>query len=171
MKKIILLLAVFAFLAGGCSLSLSQAKKPVVITPEEAKTKAVDFINTNLMQAGSQVTAKSVTVENGLYKVAVVLSNGQEVDSYLTQDGTKFFPQAMDIAQYEAQAKAADNQTPAATPSTPTDIPKLDKANVEMFVMSHCPYGTQIEKGMLPVLDKIGKKIDFSERPLLFYNC
>ena len=39
---------------------------------------------------------------------------------------------------------------------------KLDKPTVELFVMSHCPYGTQIEKGMLPVVELLGSKIDFT---------
>ena len=39
---------------------------------------------------------------------------------------------------------------------------KLEKPTVELFVMSHCPYGTQIEKGMLPVVDLLGSKIDFT---------
>ena len=38
---------------------------------------------------------------------------------------------------------------------------KNDKPIVELFVMSHCPYGTQIEKGILPVLKTLGDKIDF----------
>lgn len=40
-------------------------------------------------------------------------------------------------------------------------VTKSDKPVVELFVMSHCPYGTQIEKGMLPVVDLLGDKIDF----------
>jgi hypothetical protein len=40
-------------------------------------------------------------------------------------------------------------------------LEKTDKPVVELFVMSHCPYGTQIEKGILPVLDTLGDKIDF----------
>ena len=32
---------------------------------------------------------------------------------------------------------------------------------MELFVMSHCPYGTQMEKGILPVVDLLGNKIDF----------
>jgi len=43
-------------------------------------------------------------------------------------------------------------------------MPKKDKPEVEMFVMSHCPYGTQIEKGMLPVARLLGDKIDFNIR-------
>ena len=41
-------------------------------------------------------------------------------------------------------------------------MPKLAKPEVELFVMSHCPYGTQIEKGIFPVLELLGDKIDYS---------
>jgi hypothetical protein len=48
----------------------------------------------------------------------------------------------------------------ATTPATP-DVPKAEMAKVELFVMSHCPYGTQIEKGILPVVETLGDKMDF----------
>jgi sulfur relay (sulfurtransferase) DsrF/TusC family protein len=38
---------------------------------------------------------------------------------------------------------------------------KVDVPKVELFIMSHCPYGTQMEKGMLPVAKLLGDKIDF----------
>jgi hypothetical protein len=63
----------------------------------------------------------------------------------------------MDIAEMvkkTAEKKPADEK-PAA------EIPKTDKPTVELFVMSYCPYGTQIEKGILPVLDTLGAKIDY----------
>jgi len=50
----------------------------------------------------------------------------------------------------------------AATPTTPENLTKTDKPVVELFVMTHCPYGTQMEKGILPVADALGKKIDFA---------
>lgn len=43
-------------------------------------------------------------------------------------------------------------------------MPKKDKPEVELFVMSHCPFGTQIEKGMLSVARLLGDKIDFNIR-------
>lgn len=39
-----------------------------------------------------------------------------------------------------------------------------DKPKVDVFVMSHCPFGTQIEKGLLPVWDLLGDKIDLNIR-------
>ncbi len=41
-------------------------------------------------------------------------------------------------------------------------MPKKEKPEVELFVMSHCPYGTQMEKGILPVAELLGDKIDFT---------
>ena len=55
----------------------------------------------------------------------------------------------------------AEQQPPAVEPVATTDIEKSEKPNVELFVMSHCPYGTQIEKGVLPVVKALGNKIDF----------
>ncbi len=43
-------------------------------------------------------------------------------------------------------------------------MPKKEKPEVNLFVMSYCPYGTQMEKGILPVLRLLGDKIDFNMR-------
>ncbi|PLW80526.1 hypothetical protein C0585_02410 [Candidatus Woesearchaeota archaeon] len=43
-------------------------------------------------------------------------------------------------------------------------IPQTEKPEVELFVMSHCPYGTQSEKGMLPAALALGDSIDFKIR-------
>lgn len=161
MKKTIILLAVLSLLISGCSVNFGK-NKAVVLTPDEAKVKATDFINKNLMQAGSSVTITEVTEENGLYKMKVKLTNGQEINSYLTKDGKTFFPQSMEIAETEKQTETASQDNTTNQTNALADIPKEDKSKVELFVMSHCPYGTQIEKGILPVLAKLGNKIDFT---------
>jgi hypothetical protein len=43
-------------------------------------------------------------------------------------------------------------------------IPKATKPEVELFIMSHCPYGTQMEKAALPAAELLGDKIDFKVR-------
>jgi hypothetical protein len=61
--------------------------------------------------------------------------------------------------------KTAENDTPnTKTNSEPVaDVveEKSDKPKVELFVMSHCPYGLQMEKGIIPVAKALGDKIDF----------
>ncbi|MGM5483713.1 MAG: DsbA family protein [Nanobdellota archaeon] len=38
---------------------------------------------------------------------------------------------------------------------------KTEKPKVELFVMAYCPYGTMMEKAMLPVVETLGDNIDF----------
>lgn len=163
MKKIIILAFVLGFILTGCVSirdKFQAQNKGKLITLEETKTKAENFVNNNLMPSGSKITIKEVSSEAGLYKIIFILPNKQEIISYLTRDGKKFFPEAMDIAEIEAQKAGAnqnaDNSQPSAGASN-----KKDKPEVELFVMSHCPYGTQIEKGIIPAVEALGDKIDF----------
>lgn len=137
------------------------AGKAKNLSPEEAKAKAETFVNTYLMQSGSKATIKEVTKEYGLYKLQIDIVSSV-VESYITKDGKLFFPQALDLEETAKQVadaaagNAENDTTPVATVSV-----KNDKPVVELFVMSYCPYGTQIEKGILPVLAALGNKIDF----------
>ena len=56
--------------------------------------------------------------------------------------------------------EVVEPEAPPTQPEVPT-VPKTDKPSVELFVMSHCPYGTQMEKGMLPVVKVLENDIDF----------
>ncbi len=51
----------------------------------------------------------------------------------------------------------AGGETTTITPSSSYGTVKLD-----FYVMSQCPYGTQVEDAIKPVLDKLGKAVDFS---------
>ncbi|PIT94345.1 hypothetical protein COT98_04155 [Candidatus Falkowbacteria bacterium CG10_big_fil_rev_8_21_14_0_10_39_9] len=159
MRKNAFLLALvltFAFTLSGCSSNLNAtfAKK---LSADEAKAKAETYINENLMANGSKATIDKVVEENGLYKMSVNVGGGQIIDSYMTKDGSKLFPQALEL---KAPEKAATDTT-SNTNTAPTEVPKNAKPVVELFVMSHCPYGTQIEKGIIPVVEALGSKIDF----------
>ena len=43
-------------------------------------------------------------------------------------------------------------------------ISKQDIPKIELFVMSHCPYALQMEKALLPVVERFGDEIDFQLR-------
>jgi len=151
MKKIILgglIISAFVVLAG-CSSSL---------TADQAKEKVETFINQNLVTEGETVTISDISEEDGLYKLEVVFTSGQQTASYMTKDGKKFFPSFYDIAGEDNSAvDAPENENEVVV----ADVIKADKPQVELFVMSHCPFGTQIEKGILPVLETLGDEIDF----------
>jgi len=85
----------------------------------------------------------NVEKENGLYKIDYASSQGASY-VYLTLDGKNI-----------ANPLAPTNEEP-----TSQDIPKLDKPIVELFIMTHCPYGTQAEKGFIPAIETLGNTID-----------
>jgi len=161
MKKLLFLSLAFAFALSACSFP-QQGEKVQNLSLEEAKVMATDFINNNLMQAGQEVSIKEVVEEGNLYKV-VVNAPGSEDDivSYLTKDGKTFFPQGLDVAEYIEKSAEAKNQQAAASQQEAAKVEPAEVSNVELFIMSYCPYGTQIEKGILPVLEALGDKVDF----------
>ncbi|MBT4334682.1 hypothetical protein HOD61_02600 [archaeon] len=114
---------------------------------------AVDYINTNLLQGQATAELGIVTNEEGLIKAEISVM-GQNMDVYMTENGNLLFLQAINMAE-EIETPVAQDQP------TTQDIPKSDKPVIEAFIMSHCPYGTQIEKGLLPVANALGDKIDF----------
>jgi len=136
-----------------------EAKKE--LNPEEAKKKVEDFINKNLMRASNKATVKEIVDEGNLYKVAVDVGSGQDVESYLSKDGEKFFPQVMNIKEVEKETQDREVQTQKEKEEQAKEMSKKTKPDVELYVMSHCPFGTQIEKGFLPVAETLGDKINY----------
>jgi hypothetical protein len=158
MKKAIILSLMLAFVLAGCGVKGSTSAK--ILKPDEAKAKITDYINNTLLAgAPYKATVNSIAEENGLYKMSIDVNN-QKIDTYMTKDASIFFPQAIDMNKKAdtASTTAADQNPPAVQ----TVSKKTAKPSVELFVMSQCPYGTQIEKGILPVVAALGKKIDFA---------
>lgn len=122
------------------------------ITSDEAKAKATTIIQ-GLVQ-GQTVTVSSVVDQGSIYALSIDVG-GQKFNSYMTKDGKLLFPSAVDAAG-TAAAPATGQTAPQ-----PTSVSKTDKPVVELFVMSHCPYGTQSEKGILSAVRTLGDKIDF----------
>ncbi len=122
------------------------------ISPEEASAATEKFVNENLMPPGSSVTIDDIIKEDSLYKININLGEGQIVESYLTLDGKTFFPQGF---------PTLEKDSPIDTPIATENIIKADKPKIELFTMSYCPYGLQMGKGLLPVINTLKDKIDF----------
>ncbi|MEI6597024.1 MAG: hypothetical protein WCL13_02315 [bacterium] len=155
----VLILLVLILVGTGVIISLKNTKK--ILSPEQAKVTAEKFINENLLQAGTTATVKSAVLEGDVYNINLDVA-GQNYTSYMSKDGSKFFQSGVNMATFaeeqKAQAAASAGNTKAAAPAA--NIPKSDKPKVELFVMTHCPYGLQAEKGILPAFAALGNKID-----------
>ncbi|MCF7795377.1 hypothetical protein K9M50_03395, partial [Patescibacteria group bacterium] len=76
---------------------------------EEAKAQTETFINENLMIEGQTVNINSIEEENGLYKMAIDIGQGEVVTSYLSLDGNTFFPQGLNMPGAETEDATANN--------------------------------------------------------------
>ena len=123
------------------------------VSEDTAAEKVISFIEA---QGGS---AEIVSTEkNGSFYKVIVDYQGQEIPVFVTMDGKYLVPSLIPL---DVQANEATDEPAAQASETPKEVPKSDKPVVEAFVMSLCPYGTQIEKGILPVAELLGNKIDF----------
>jgi len=104
------------------------------------------------------ITATLDTVEeDGNFYIVDLLINDNPVGIYVTKDGKMMFPSEPINLE----------ETPTLTTTTTQEtqeIPKTDIPEVELFIMSYCPYGTQAEKAILPVQKLFGDKIDLKIR-------
>ncbi|MEM0360349.1 MAG: thioredoxin domain-containing protein [Candidatus Diapherotrites archaeon] len=79
---------------------------------------------------------------------------------YASKDGkTIIFGQAMDLKEPIVYV----------APPAP-EMPKSDKPNIKMFVMSYCPYGQQAEAGLGPAVALLGDKIEFEPHFVIYSN-
>ncbi len=126
-----------------------------IIPIDEIDELALDFFNTMLSETPG--TLVEVNEVSGLYQVMISVQ-GQIVPLYFTKDGYWIY-QGQDLISI---TELPDTQEPQQ--QQPSDIPKSDKPQVELFVMTHCPYGTQSEKAMIPAIKTLGDSVDFSVR-------
>ncbi len=160
MKKSLILGLALIFVLVGCGSG--DGEEDVVrsiLSVDEAKGKAEEFITRNLIGEESHLEITEIKEEGDVYKM-VVQVDGQDIDSYMTKDGKKFFPQALNMDLMPEDYLENEDQSSQA-PSRVTVSQKKATPEVELFVMALCPYSAQIEKGLLPVLELLDGKIDF----------
>jgi glutaredoxin len=128
------------------------------LSPQQAGDKAIAYINQNLVQ-GASASLMNVSEEAGVYKIHFKIQD-REWDAYVTKDGKYLFPEVFKIEEKPQ------------TPQQPQqkEIPKSEKPEVKLFVMSFCPYGNQAEEIIKPVVDLLGKVVEIEPRYVIYEN-
>ena len=154
------------FFARGPGQTTGMSISGQVVTADQAGTKAIDYINKYLLQSGYTAALVNANESNGLYAIEINItgSTGSTLyPSYVTKDGNLLFVSAVDLSV------TPETETPTETETT--TVPKTDKPNVKMFVMSYCPYGEQAEAGLGPAIEAIGlDKISFEPHFVIYSN-
>jgi hypothetical protein len=99
MKKVLLfVLPIIVLLGLGVGSYFLLTKNSLkVIKPADAKAKAEDYINKNLLPPGLTAVISEAVPVNGMYKLATSFSNGEKADLYITRDGKLLFPDALKV--------------------------------------------------------------------------
>ena len=151
--SIILLLLVVV--AGVLLLTENRNQLPVNETLECSSNvgqETKNFLTTNFQLPTLDLISSVTSNDLCLHTFQV---EGQDLEIYTSLNGeVVFIPGLEPINKSEINLEGNETQTPQ-------EIPKTEKPVVELFVMSHCPYGTQVEKGILPAVDVLKDSIDF----------
>lgn len=101
-KPLVALIAAIILIVAGLFIFKPMDKKGV-LSLDEAKVKAEKFINENFADPSFPIKIVSIeeAEEKGLYKLKVDIGNGELIDSYISNDGKKFFPQSFDMVELE----------------------------------------------------------------------
>ena len=145
-----ILVVLVALLVAG----MMQTGQGTVVSPAACSEKAVAYINNNLVTPGTTVTLVSITESKGLYELKSQYQS-QDITLYATKDCTLLFTNIVNMS-----ASTGGQQSPQAT-KTPV---KSARPTVDLYVMSFCPYGTQAETVMGPVVDLLNSKADIRIR-------
>lgn len=154
-NAIIFIVAIALLIAVGITY---KNKTKNVLGQDEVKTKVENFVKENLIQPGTDLSITKIEKQGSLYKM--ILSVGgqgqaQEIEAYATNDGKIFFPQAINMDELKKESSSQNTQS-SAEAAEKKAVPEVD-----LFVMSQCPYGVQAEKGILPAIQKLGSKVNF----------
>lgn len=119
-----------------------------------SEEKAGELILSFAESQGVSVDLIGVAEEDSFYVVTISLQ-GQTFPLYVTKDG-----------KYMVQAVIPLSETKVNTPTSAEAkaAPKSDKPEAELFIMTHCPYGTQAEKGFIPMINEMKDLIDYKIR-------
>jgi len=91
---VLVLLLLFSAFSGGSSTGALVAGDGIGL--KLAEQKALDYVNTELLQAPFTAELKGSEELDNLYRLQFSVA-GQDVDSYLTKDGELFFPQGFNL--------------------------------------------------------------------------
>jgi glutaredoxin len=125
------------------------SSSPIELSAQDAANKAISYINN--LSGGSGASLLGVTEESGLYNIHMRIGQ-DEYESFVSKDGKVLFRPGYYYYINEISTGGGG--------STTTGIPKSDRPDVKIFVMSYCPYGLQAERMMLPVYDLLKDKIN-----------
>lgn len=159
-KKILILVPLAIIVAGaliaGSYLYVNKIKTPkeIILSPQDAAQKALDFINQNLTQ-GVTASLTEVSEENGLYKIKIKI-NDQDYTSYVSRNGKFLFPSEGINLEEPPTANKGKATIGNFSISTDAVCKEDEKTIIYFFGSKSCPHCAWEH----PILDKVLKNFE-----------
>jgi len=148
------------------NISGSSTTTGNVVNEKQIEAKILDFVKQRSPSGAQDIQIVSTQRTGEVYKVDLSFQ-GEKFPIYVTLDGKYLIGDLIPLdipLQQNLTNTSSDNQAG----NEEKAVPKTDKPKVELFVMSHCPFGLQMEKGIIPVISLLKDKIDF-ELKFVYY--
>jgi len=125
-----------------------------VVSEDVVGQNLIDYLNT-MPSVTSELTLVSVEDGDGNMYLVIVEYEGEEIPVYVTKDGEYYTPSLIPMIEEDIVASGATQSA---------EVVKSDNPVTELFIMTHCPYGTQAEKGLIPTIKALGDAADVKIR-------
>lgn len=151
---------------GNSAVAISQNCSTIgngteTINLEALKVDVGSYLKRNFLDGyidNATVKVNKITDEGSLYLIdtAIMLDGEvvQEAPVYATKDGKKLI-----VGTVMNLSTDLPKASPTPTPE-PVEVEKMERPHVEVFVMSYCPYGTQMQKAIAPVQALLNESAD-----------
>ena len=131
------------------------------VASSELKSKVEKFLDSNFLSSQgmrSEVT-KVEPYGSHMYAATVNVKSGtsvlQSTTVYISLDGKEIV-----LGGQAFKANETVKSQGSSEPAQAKTVEKTDKPKAKAFIMSYCPYGLQMLKSYVPVLELLGSKAD-----------
>ena len=169
---ILTILLIVSIFTGGFNSITGDSGEMISIS--EAENKALEYVNSELLQAPFTAELESSEELGNLFKLTLSVA-GQSIDSYVTKDGGLFFPQGFELKTTVVEAEAFDAGD-AETISVDDD-PSIGDENAPITIVEfsdfQCPFCNRGAEVINQIKDKYVEsgvvRIVFRDFPLGFH--
>jgi len=129
-----------------------------IISLEEAGQKVISFINDNVLQGQSTASLIESLERDGLYEVKFEVE-GEQVNWYITKNGSSIFPQIIDLKEFESIPKPAE-ETGKTTGNFSVSNDEIcledEKPVIYFFGSESCPHCSWER----PIIEEVASKFE-----------
>ena len=159
--------------ATGTGTTVTGNGTTAAFTLDQSKVAAIGgFLQNYYFVSTGQETTAAFTryVDKGAYVELYYTVAGEEMPIMISKDYKYFYAGAYDFGTTISQMETARAQAGQAAEAEAQGVPQSSNPQVQMFVMSYCPYGNQAEGGLAPVIMLLADSATFEPVYIIYPN-